>query len=1067
MGDASGGERDALARSDALVASLRALADQSPVMMAVVNRDLRFTFVNARYAAMFGKQPGDLIGRHPRDVLGEKVFSECGPRMQAVLDGEPQEYELFLPATASGPMTVLVRYAPERDAEGEVIAFLAIITDITRRIEAERDRDHHKALQTHAFKMMPDAVLVCDADMRVVVFNHAAERLMGYKAHELVGRPLRDFAATRPDGRKIPLPDQIREAVAHADTACITGWRVRADGSRFFTRTSIAVIRDNEGAVRNYIFSPRDATADALTEYQSAFKRLVIDGLDLALIAWDDGGVRVFNEAAERLLGRDAAGVIGRAGLVDWLEPEEVNARADALSTELGLRIEPGMDVLEAMPRRTGKDVFEWTFIRRDGSRVPVIFTVTAVTSADGSNVGFMGIATDLTAAVEAQQALHRAEQAYASLVEQMGDLLYEADVRTMATTSIHGAVESLTGYTSEEWRACPSLWLESLDPGDRETVLGRIASDGKDGVDGVCEYRFRRKDGSVVWCLDRYHWRRDASGTITAMVGIVTDISARKAAEQRLAESEERFRSIFDHSPDPSVIVAVDDGRFLDCNRAAERLLRGSREEIVGRSLIDLSAPMQADGRPAAEVAKERMASISERGELSFEWIHRRLDGTPVDVLVSASKAMVDGQPVFIGLWRDIGPQKAAQEALHSERDRLEQLVQERTSALRSALSTAEAASKAKTDFLANMSHEVRSPMAAILGYADLLGSSDATAADRDAASLAIRRNGEHLMEVINDILELSRIEAGKLPVEPAVCSPWHVVQAVTATYRVLAADKGITITVETRGLVPARITTDPRRLRQILMNFLSNAVKFTDAKQKVVVGLSVRDMPRAVCFEVADTGIGMSPAQLEKVFAPFEQADSSTTRRFGGTGLGLSISKGLAAALGGTIEAESAPSQGSTFRVVLPLPADVPLVTGESVMADIESEDSTSIDSALTGRVLLVEDSPDLQRLMTLWLKRAGLDVSVAINGREGVEAAMKETFDVVLMDVQMPEMDGIEATAALRRSGYRRPIIGLSAHAMPHDRERFLGGGMTDYLSKPVELPLLLATLRRHLS
>jgi len=378
-----------------------------------------------------------------------------------------------------------------------------------------------------------------------------------------------------------------------------------------------------------------------------------------------------------------------------------------------------------------------------------------------------------------------------------------------------------------------------------------------------------------------------------------------------------------------------------------------------------------------------------------------------------------------------------------------------------------AESAARAKDQFLANLNHEVRSPMAAIVGYAEILLATDVDAADREVAGEAIRRNGERLMRLINDMLDLSRIDDGSLAIESTPCAPWSVLAEVAATCRVLAAQKGLDLRLAADGPVPADLVTDPMRLRQILLNLAGNAVKFTPAGGHVDLGLSVRPSPRALVFTVTDDGEGIAPEVMSRLFRPFEQADASATRRHDGPGLGLSVSDRLARALGGRVEAESAPGRGSTFRLVVPLPDDAVLVAVPGEPSGPPVPDAAAGPRTLgAGRVLVVDDSADLRSMMVLWLRREGLDVTTAEDGRGGLERALATPFDVILMDIQMPAMDGHTATAALRGAGYRGPIIGVSAHATPEDRRRHLASGMDDVLAKPLDRQALLAALGRHL-
>jgi len=376
--------------------------------------------------------------------------------------------------------------------------------------------------------------------------------------------------------------------------------------------------------------------------------------------------------------------------------------------------------------------------------------------------------------------------------------------------------------------------------------------------------------------------------------------------------------------------------------------------------------------------------------------------------------------------------------------------------------------ATTARASFLAAMSHEIRTPMTAILGFADVLR--EATDADAIVtAAEAIHRNGEHLLKIVNDILDLSRIEAGAMTVEEIAVSPIHLASEVCESFRPRAIDAGVELLVELLGPVPALIRTDPTRLRQILINLVDNAMKFTE-RGFVRVGLECGP-GESLRFHVSDTGIGIAPEQMGHLFRPFAQADASTARRYGGSGLGLDISRRLARMLGGEITVRSTIGRGSTFTVDVatgPL-AGVPLVS--AMPSDAKIGSGQRVDASPRLRVLLAEDGADNRRLLRHHLERQGMSVTAVDNGRAAVNEALAAHrrdagFDVILMDMQMPELDGVSATREIRASGFRGPIIALTAHDVAEARERCLDAGCDDVLGKPIERRQLLEAIQRHL-
>ncbi len=390
---------------------------------------------------------------------------------------------------------------------------------------------------------------------------------------------------------------------------------------------------------------------------------------------------------------------------------------------------------------------------------------------------------------------------------------------------------------------------------------------------------------------------------------------------------------------------------------------------------------------------------------------------------------------------------QKEETEAMNAE-------LKEINAVLEAARTKATLAANSKSEFLANMSHEIRTPMTAILGYTDNILDDDLSESEKLDCVHTVQRNGKHLLDLINDILDLSKIEAGKMTVECTNCHPCTVVAEVASLMNTRAHAKKLSFNIEYIGATPETIRSDPTRLRQILINLIGNAIKFTDTGSVRFVTRFVNDADVPIVqFDIIDTGRGMTEEQAARLFQPFTQADNSTTRQFGGTGLGLTISRRLAKQLGGVRMLED------------PMSA--------TVVADTTNTVVPIAPSGLQGlRILLAEDGPDNQRLISFVLKKAGADVTVEENGKLAVDAALTardegKPFDVILMDMQMPVMDGYQATIELRRNNYTAPIIALTAHAMDGAREKCVNAGCDDYAAKPIDRQDILDTIKKHIT
>ncbi len=520
--------------------------------------------------------------------------------------------------------------------------------------------------------------------------------------------------------------------------------------------------------------------------------------------------------------------------------------------------------------------------------------------------------------------------------------------------------------------------------------------------------------------------------------------------------------------------------GLIRAANPAASDLVGLAGTELLGRSIGPLLF-----GNDTPENTEDMQAAIEDLVKASAQGPTERLalcaDGSMIPVAVQVARIQAsDGQPTYCAVLRDQTARNLAEsqhinQALQLEQTSM-QLAKAKLEAERMQLD-AEQASRSKSRFLASVSHEIRTPMTAILGFAETLRDDTLGAEERREAVEVVVRNGEHLMVLIDDILDLSKIEAGRLPIEKLNFSVVEVVHEVTSLMRARAAEKQLHFDLQLEELLPERIVSDPTRLRQVLLNLCSNAVKFTDSGGVTVQVRMVETAqgPR-LGFWVSDTGIGMSKEQQARLFHAFEQAEASTSRRYGGTGLGLFISQQLVELLGGRIDVRSTPQQGSTFSFTIdPGPLDHVAMLPAAEIAAAAQRGSTAAPASvgelpsLQGRVLLAEDGPDNQRLLRFVLERAGLEVSVVEHGRAAVELLLEpphSQFDIVLMDMQMPIMDGYQATFELRRRGYSGPIVALTANAMPGDRDRCLAAGCSDFAAKPVNRRALLQMLGRFL-
>lgn len=548
------------------------------------------------------------------------------------------------------------------------------------------------------------------------------------------------------------------------------------------------------------------------------------------------------------------------------------------------------------------------------------------------------------------------------------------------------------------------------------------------------------KKDRTRFWACVVLTPVYDSAGQLYGFAKITRDISEQKATQDRIRESEERFRLLVTAIKDYAIIMLDPQGYVNSWNSGAERILGYKSDEILGRH-FSCFFPSEAFKK---NLPQKELAVALQNGRYEEENIRIKKDGFQfwaniIIVPLFDSEGQLQG---FAKVIRDISDQK-----------KMQRIEAEKTAA--------ELASQAKSSFLANISHELRTPLSAIVGFSELLEQESSIPAQTLECIKSIQRNSKHLSSLVSGILDLSKIEANQMDVEKVEISLTEEVKKILSLFLIQAKEKGLEINLTYTSLVPKVIHTDPTRFMQILVNIIGNAIKFTDSGYiDIAINLSEQSGKHRLIFTVSDTGCGIASDYQEKIFKPFEQAGIS--KNYGGTGLGLSLSRQLVKLLGGDIILKSsALGRGSVFEISID-PGDISkteLIRPDqeiSIKTSETSDKKLSIDNKkmLQGiRVLLVEDTIDSQNIFKRHLKSEGAIVSVANNGEEGVQMALKDDFDVILMDMRMPILDGCEATKKLRDQNVMTPIIAFTAHATKEERDRSLSAGCDDYLTKPV--------------
>ncbi len=623
--------------------------------------------------------------------------------------------------------------------------------------------------------------------------------------------------------------------------------------------------------------------------------------------------------------------------------------------------------------------------------------------------------------------------------------IFYQTDMNGILI-EISDSVSRITGFTREEIIGKPVILIYS-NPDNQEFLQKELLSNGK-----VEEYRLdlKSKDGSVINAIMNSAVIKDKNGTPINILSILQDITESAIAMESHRYSEEKFKAITQSMQD-AVIMMNENGLISFVNIAGTMMFGYTKEEMLNTDLHELIAPAQylSSFRHGFEAFKTTGKGLLIGRTLSIE--ARRKSGSKFPVELSISSARMNDCWYSIGIIRDITERKRA------EKDVIE------------ANEAAENASRTKSEFLANMSHEIRTPLNTVIGATNLLSE---TNLDNEQMKLVemMHSSGESLLSLINDILDISRIEAGKITLEEIPFNLNDLLKRICDILSVRSSKKNLEMTYEIKPGVPETLVGDPDRLRQILVNLIGNAIKFTE---KGSIRLSVENMEitendSTLKFSISDTGIGIPSAKLESIFNAFTQADASVTRQFGGTGLGLAISQKLVHMMHGDISVESTEGEGTTFSftVKFGIPEQVGEKTDEIQDQDITTTETKGLESL---SILLVDDSPDNRFLINAFLKKESCSIVEADNGSVAVELFLNEQWDIILMDMQMPVMDGYQATMKIReiekekRIGHT-PIVALTAHSINAQVKKCFDAGCDAHLAKPVHRTDLVEVIKK---
>lgn len=1045
----------------------------------------------------------------------EKWFAQVHPAdrqalqttLQAYLDRQTPIYaaEYRIRCKEGSYKWLLVRGKAFWDEAGTPLRLIGSTTDITLRRQAElelqqlnteleqRVQQRNQALiQSERdlrtiFNNVYDAILIHDLDGTILDLNDRALELWEATREQLLGGSVADISA--PDAPLERLPEIFQRV--HTGETLRFEWRDRrlSNNAIFDVEVSLRKVTLNNRTV--FIAGVRDISDRKQAEQQLQSERL---RLQLALEAanmgtWESSQfMGIWSEHTEAIFGYAPGTFPGdRETFLKLVHRDDQERVFSALEHSFATQSPYNV---------------EYRIHRQDGELRWVAVNGKVVDSEDGSGLRLVGVAFDSTDRKHAEEALQSGQLRLqlALNAAQMGS--WSCSLQTGMLIWSDRAQE-IFGFIPGTFPGDRETFLALVHPDDLERVLQAIAHTFETGSPYDIEYRIHRLDGEVRWIATWGMIPQDALAAEPQLIGVVCDITDRKQAELALSEAQQFAQSIAENTPNIIYIYDLLNQRNLYTNQEVFTLLGYTTEELQAMGSDLLTSVIHPDDWHLISALQTNVVHANDNQifELEYRVRHRDGDWRWLFDRVAAFKRDATGQVIqYIGSAQDITERKRLEQELRQINAELESRVEARTNDLRQAMEAAEAANRAKSAFLANMSHELRTPLNAILGFAQLLSRDFTMAPDKRQQLSIINRSGQHLLNLINDILEMSKIEAGRINFAPTSFDLYTMLNTLKDMLQIRAIEKGLQLIVERDPSLPRYIKTDEHKLRQILINLVGNAIKFTPAGKVVLhirqtaeppngqreVALPDQENPIALNlqFAVVDTGIGIDPDELEHLFEPFIQSSSRHVSQEG-TGLGLPISRQFVQLMGGNLTVDSTPGVGSTFAFTIPVQrANDTNWANHALPRHILS----LAPNQPSYRMLVVEDNDPNRLLLVRLLQSVGFEVQAANNGQEAI--ALWETWQphLIWMDMRMPIMNGYEATRQIRSleaqwqdwenrgngndggdgENKRSPtkIIALTASAFEEDRARVLNVGCNDFVRKPFQEAELLEKIAEHL-
>jgi len=997
-------------------ALLNSILESTPDIIVVKDREGGYVALNSNAANFLGKPIEEIIGKDDVELMSPDTAGEMMAKDRHIMAaGITETYEEDISSHDERPTTFLTTKAPWRDAQGNILGIIATTRDITERKKVEQT--FRQTLEI--LDLASDAIIIRDMDDRIIYWNQGAENLYGWTKAEVVGQYIHTFLETVfPKPLETVIAEFLQQGSWEGELHHTT-----CDRRHIIVASRWTLQRDGEGKpcaqleINNDI-SDRKQAEDAIKQSEGRYRSLIAATSQLVWTA-DAEGRCVDQPSWRAYTGQTEAEMADGFGWLDAIHPDDRERTTQVW--------------MEAVQTKTLYDV-QYRIRGADGNYRYFQLRGVPILDEDGSLQEWIGTCSDIHDRKQAEDALKQSEERYRSLIAATSQIVWTADAegRCQDTPSMR----AYTGQTEAE--VVGFGWLDAIHPDDceRTNQVWLEAVQTRSLYD--IEYRIRGADGNYRYFQGRGVPILDEDGNIREWIGVCSDIHDRKQAEDAIKQSEERYRSLILAI---SQIVWTTDAEGRCQDTPSMRAYTGQTEaEVVGFGWLDT---IHSDDRE--RTVQVWMEAVQTRSLFEMEYRMRGTDGNYRYFQARGVPILNEDGSIreWVGTCIDIHDRKQAEFVMAKAKE------------------AAEAASRAKSEFLANMSHELRTPLNGIMGYAQILQRSKVLNEEERSRIDVIYQCGSHLLTLINDILDLSKIEAQKVELQPTDFHFPAFLQGVAEMCRIRAEIKGIQFNFPSSPELPIGIRADEKRLRQVLINLLSNAIKFTDeGTVTFIVSFATEEKIR---FEIRDTGTGIAQDQLEAIFQPFEQV-GDRRRQTEGTGLGLAISQRIVELMGSTIQVKSEMNVGSIFWF------DVHLSQADEWVKTSQIDHRGQIIGIKDRqpKIVVIDDKWANRSVVSNLLSPIGFEVFEANDGQEGWEKVLEVEPDLIVTDLLMPELDGFELIKRVRESENFKDIIIIvsSASVFEADQYRSLEAGGNTFIPKPVQATELLQKLQQYL-